>query len=278
MFTGELDSLEREQAVDLVKRYGGCGRVLLCIIVLMPTDLRRVTGSVSKKTNFVVLGEEPGASKVAKITELGVKTISEDELLAMIAARPAQDMGAAPASPKAKKAAKDKDDFRSLMRKPAPAAAASDDDGDMLLDDADLEDLDTIPAAGSKRPASPPPAAGAASSSSSSPKRVAVETATGRSASQPVAASSPAPRSAAVGVSASQPVYASTASTSQAGASSYSQPSQSGVPPASSGLLLSDRYRPTEMKNIIGNKANVDRLFQWLRAWYGEEIKIRKGE
>jgi DNA ligase (NAD+) len=39
----------------------------------------KVTGSVSKKTSFVVVGESPG-SKLAKAEQLGVRTIDEDEL------------------------------------------------------------------------------------------------------------------------------------------------------------------------------------------------------
>ena len=40
-------------------------------------------GSVSKKTSFVVVGEEPG-SKLTKAQELGVPLLDEAGLLAMI--------------------------------------------------------------------------------------------------------------------------------------------------------------------------------------------------
>lgn len=43
----------------------------------------KVSGSVSKKTDFVIYGEEAG-SKLAKALELGVKTLSESELNGMI--------------------------------------------------------------------------------------------------------------------------------------------------------------------------------------------------
>lgn len=65
--TGILESLEREEAINLIQKYGG-----------------RVTGQVSKKTNFIVIGEEPGASKIEKAKKYGTKKLNEDELLHLI--------------------------------------------------------------------------------------------------------------------------------------------------------------------------------------------------
>ncbi|KAK6163660.1 hypothetical protein DH2020_000524 [Rehmannia glutinosa] len=54
VISGTLDSLEREEAEDLIKRHGG-----------------RVTGSVSKKTNYLLCDEDIGGRKSAKAKELG---------------------------------------------------------------------------------------------------------------------------------------------------------------------------------------------------------------
>jgi DNA ligase (NAD+) len=63
VFTGELASITREEAQALVRRYGG-----------------QPTSSVSKKTDYVVVGKEPG-SKYGKARKLGVRIINEQEFL-----------------------------------------------------------------------------------------------------------------------------------------------------------------------------------------------------
>jgi DNA ligase (NAD+) len=63
--TGTLPTLKREEAKDLIQRYGG-----------------KVSSAVSKKTDFTLAGEDAG-SKLEKARELGVRVISEEELLAM---------------------------------------------------------------------------------------------------------------------------------------------------------------------------------------------------
>jgi len=63
--TGTLPTLSRDAARELVVKHGG-----------------RVTTTVSKKTDYVVVGEAPG-SKADDARRLGVKTIDEAELLAL---------------------------------------------------------------------------------------------------------------------------------------------------------------------------------------------------
>ncbi|CAK9821609.1 Replication factor C subunit 1 [Anthophora retusa] len=76
LITGVLDSLEREEADELIKKYGG-----------------RILHQVSKKTDYVVIGDQPGPAKVSKADSLNIKKISEDDLLEMIRTRPAGQAG-----------------------------------------------------------------------------------------------------------------------------------------------------------------------------------------
>ena len=70
VLTGGLRTLSRDQAKDLILRAGG-----------------RVSGSVSKKTSYVVAGEDPG-SKADDARRLGVALLDEDEFLKLVAGAP----------------------------------------------------------------------------------------------------------------------------------------------------------------------------------------------
>ena len=66
VLTGTLPTMTRPEATELIKKHGG-----------------KATGSVSKKTSYVVAGADAG-SKLTKANELGIPVIGEDELLAML--------------------------------------------------------------------------------------------------------------------------------------------------------------------------------------------------
>lgn len=66
VFTGTLESLTRDEAKDKVRSFGG-----------------EISESVSKKTDYVVVGSEPG-SKYDKAQQLGVKILSEKDYISLV--------------------------------------------------------------------------------------------------------------------------------------------------------------------------------------------------
>jgi DNA ligase (NAD+) len=66
VLTGEAENFTREALKDMIRKAGGS-----------------VSSSVSKKTDFVLAGSNPG-SKYQKAKELGVKIIDEKEFLKMV--------------------------------------------------------------------------------------------------------------------------------------------------------------------------------------------------
>lgn len=68
--TGTVPGYSREEAEAAVKQRGG-----------------KATGSVSAKTDLVVVGEGAGASKLAKATELGIRTVSAEQFADVLAGR-----------------------------------------------------------------------------------------------------------------------------------------------------------------------------------------------
>jgi DNA ligase (NAD+) len=66
VLTGGMTGMSREQAKEEIERRGG-----------------KVSGSVSKKTDFVVAGEDAG-SKLKKAQELGVRILDEEQFLKLL--------------------------------------------------------------------------------------------------------------------------------------------------------------------------------------------------
>jgi DNA ligase (NAD+) len=66
VFTGALQTFGRDEARNIVESSGGV-----------------TASSVSKKVDFVVVGEDPG-SKFEKAKELGIKVLTEEEFKKMI--------------------------------------------------------------------------------------------------------------------------------------------------------------------------------------------------
>lgn len=72
VFTGLLEALQREEGIELVKRYGG-----------------KVTGGPSSKTSYVVLGNDAGPKKLETIAKYNLKVINENGLFELIRRLPA---------------------------------------------------------------------------------------------------------------------------------------------------------------------------------------------
>lgn len=66
VLTGSLDKYSREQATDMIEKFGG-----------------KTSGSVSKKTSYVLAGEDAG-SKLTKAQSLGITVITEEDFENMI--------------------------------------------------------------------------------------------------------------------------------------------------------------------------------------------------
>ncbi|KAG6002830.1 hypothetical protein E4U21_002745 [Claviceps maximensis] len=171
VFTGVLQTIGRDEAQALVKRYGG-----------------KVTGQPSSKTSFVVLGDDAGPSKLAKIKSHGIKTIDENGLFDLIRKLPAYGGSGKGAQKAQEKKKADEDKVKQQI--------------------AEME------AEEKKRKAE---------------------------------AAKAAKRSAeARGIT----------------TSSSSQPSSQ--PPVQ---LLTSKYAPTQLNQICGNKAQVEKIQNWLRNW-----------
>ncbi|KAJ3343135.1 protein transport protein S31 [Gonapodya sp. JEL0774] len=73
VFTGELSSISRDDAKDLVKRHGA-----------------KVTDAVSGKTSYLVVGEDAGEKKTEEARTKGVKLIDEDGLFDLVRKLPSK--------------------------------------------------------------------------------------------------------------------------------------------------------------------------------------------
>jgi DNA ligase (NAD+) len=80
VITGTLPSMTRERAAELIEAHGG-----------------KVTGSVTKKTSYLLAGADPGGTKYNRAVELNIPVLDEAALLAMLGEpTPATPAGDAP--------------------------------------------------------------------------------------------------------------------------------------------------------------------------------------
>jgi len=67
VLTGTLETMTRKEAKEKIRLLGG-----------------EISESVSKKTDYVVVGKEPGPTKLEKAKKLGIKTLTEKEFLQLL--------------------------------------------------------------------------------------------------------------------------------------------------------------------------------------------------
>ena len=67
MFTGKLEGISRAEAKSLIEKNSG-----------------KIISNVSKKLNFLVVGEKPTNRKVNEAKNLNIKVINQKELIKMI--------------------------------------------------------------------------------------------------------------------------------------------------------------------------------------------------
>jgi replication factor C subunit 1 len=167
VFTGVLQTISRDEGQALVKRYGG-----------------KVVGQPSSKTSFVVLGEDAGPSKLAKIKSIGIKTIDENGLFDLIRKLPAFGGGGRGAQKAQEKKKADEDKVKKQV--------------------AEME-----------------------------AEEKARKAEAAKAAKKAAAAGGPPVKAAA-------------------------------APPVQ---LLTSKYAPTQLGHICGNKAQVEKIQNWLRNW-----------
>ncbi|RUS23369.1 hypothetical protein BC937DRAFT_93313 [Endogone sp. FLAS-F59071] len=101
VFTGEMESISRDEAQDLVKRYGG-----------------KVTTAVSGRTSYLVVGRDVGESKLKKAKEVKTTIVDEDGFFDLIrTSKEKSDDYASASATKGKGKAKESEKIEKLAAK-----------------------------------------------------------------------------------------------------------------------------------------------------------------
>lgn len=222
VLTGVMESLDREEATELIKKYGG-----------------KVTSSLSRNTTYVIVGNEAGESKLKKAEQLGTKQITEDDLLDLIRTRPGKGSNETPKGSEKKSTASKLKAFE----KSSKASISIKNSGP----DEKASDLPPVNSSSSK------------STSKSSPQKSLTLSQSSQN-SQKIANSN------------SQ--SSSTSSPKTQSISSQELKDRSGET-----LMWVDKYKPVNIKNIIGqqgDKSNVKKLLVWLQNWKKNQFGGKK--
>ncbi|KAM6972617.1 replication factor C subunit 1 [Aplochiton taeniatus] len=214
VLTGVLECMEREEAKGLIERYGG-----------------KVTGNISKRTTYLVLGRDSGASKTEKAQSLGTKILDEDGLLELIRTKPGKKSKYEIAAAYENKASKTRTPDSQYSKKTAPSKKTT-------------PSQKTTPAqkispskGNSRSPQTPSPSK------------------TGQSWGSRGASSTP-------------PGRGGSGSGVRRGLGLSSSPSVAG---GEASLMWVDKYRPRSLKAVIGQQGDqscANKLLRWLQKWH----------
>ena len=227
VMTGVMESLDREEASGLIKKYGG-----------------KVTTSVSKNTSYLLIGDEPGDSKISKAEKLKTKILDEDGLLEMIKnSLNTKDSDKKSSPSKSDSVSKSKSENISHSKKSSPNK---------------LDAASKVKSENDSQKSSP-------SSKHSSPSSFKSSISTPKSTP---------------GSSGKYP-SSSASSPSSTSSSPKTQPlsTQELSNRSSESLMWVDKYKPASLKNIIGqqgDKSNAKKLLNWLKNWNSNHNGTKK--
>ncbi|KAJ2808843.1 DNA replication factor C complex subunit Rfc1 [Coemansia guatemalensis] len=202
--TGDFADFSRDGITDLIKAFGG-----------------QVTGTVSGKTSYLVVGTDPGSTKIKKAKANGTRCLHEEDLLKLI--RRSKKDESQPNTEEVQS----KPDATSAKAKAGHAAP----------------EASTVSAGQEKEAASPAHDLNVNDDAQT----------TARSGKARIAEKKPQPTA-----SSSKP--AATPS------SDSTQLSATGSAPAAS-ELWTEKYKPTKLKELCGQKENAKRILEWLSWW-----------
>ncbi|KAJ1724786.1 DNA replication factor C complex subunit Rfc1 [Coemansia erecta] len=209
--TGEFSDLTREQITDLIKSFGG-----------------QITSAVSGKTSYLVVGNDPGSSKVNKAKSLKTRCLYESNLMDMIRSTKPDAGSSVPET----------------EPEPEPGNEPESEPELVITDEPVVKDE---PVAKSKvKSAETQDRPAEAISKPASKQQSEVKT-------EPV--SRPVPKPA--------PVSASSASSALAAAA---QKTASTASQAQS-QLWTEKYKPTKLKELCGHKTQAQEIMKWLSWW-----------
>ncbi|XP_045070583.1 replication factor C subunit 1 [Coregonus clupeaformis] len=209
VISGVLECMERDEAKSLIERYGG-----------------KVTGNVSKRTTYLVMGRDGGAAKTEKAEGFGTKILDEDGLLELIRSKPGKKSKYLIAAEAENKVSKSR-----------------------------TPDTKTSPRTPKLSPKTPPKTPNPSKPGSASRRGVGV----GDSVTPPG-------RSTGSGVKRGLGLGGKSES-----ASSSAAPSVPSFAGEDFSLLWVDKYRPRNLKAVIGQQGDqspANKLLRWLKNWH----------